>query len=295
MLLRLPDGREQWVGHGAIVGRLVSSDVYLDDAAVSEAHALVSLRGGAFRMLALRGRLAVGGQLVKDVGLSPDTDIQLTPRHTLRVVAVHLPRAMLALQGDGLARQALAASSSLLTRPRLQLWPHFREDAAAWIWSNGVEWSLRLAGEEAPRPLRDGDCFTVDGVALTTSLLSLEGAGGATTVGSVLEVEPLVIEARYDVVHIRRGGVLTVTLSGKPANLVSELVMMGGTAKWEVVAGEVWPGADREVLRKNFDVVMVRLRQKLREGGVRPDLVRPLGTGVVELVLHASDQVVDAC
>lgn len=291
---RLPDGSEVFVTHGAIVGRLASSAVHLDDPAVSEAHALVSLRGGGFRMLALRGRLAVGGALVKDVLLTPGTDIQLTPRHALHVNAVYLPRAVLAIEGPGLARQALAATSAIVTQPRLQLWPQFREDAAAWIWSNGAEWNLRIGATGDVRPLRDGECFAVDGVALTTSLMSLAAAGGATTLGPALAVEPLVIEARYDVVQIRRGESLTVTLSGKVARLVSELVMLGGTAPWDVLAREIWDDSDRTVLRKKFDVVMVRLRHKLRESRVRPDLVRSLGIGVVELVLHASDRVVDA-
>ena len=292
--LRLPDGNEAFATHGAIIGRLASSAVHLDDPAISEAHALVSLRGGAFRLLALRGRLAVAGTLVKDVLMTPGTDIQLTPRHTLHVTAVYLPRAVLAIEGPGLARQALAATTAIATQPRLQLWPQFREDATAWIWSNGAEWNLRIGAAGDLRPLRDGERFMVDGVELTTSLMSLTAVGGATTLGPALEVEPLVIEARYDVVQIRRGESLTVTLSGKVARLVSELVMLGGTAPWDVVAREIWGDSDRNALRKKFDVVMVRLRHKLREGRVRPDLVRSLGTGVIELVLHASDRVVDA-
>lgn len=293
--LRLPDGREEFATHGAIIGRLVSSAVHIDDAAISEAHALISLRAGGFRLLALRGRLAVASHQVKDLALVPGTEVYLTPRHRLHVIDVFLPRAVLAIEGPGLLRQALAATNSIVTQPRLQVLPLFREDAAAWIWSNGAEWNLRTTIEDTPRPLRDGQRFTVDGIELVTTRLPLTDAGGAQTIDSAPELQPLTIEARYDVVQIRRGGLPTATLSGKTANLVSELVMLGGTAKWEVLAGELWRGADREVLRRNFDVVMVRLRQKLRESGVRPDLVRSLGTGVVELVLHTSDQVVDAC
>jgi len=163
---------------------------------------------------------------------------------------------------------------------------------------NLVQWCLAKTPDGRP-PSMDvvlaeiQECFDEMGLS-TATLMSLAAAGGATTLGPALDVEPLIIEARYDVVQIRRGAALTVTLSGKIARLVSELVMLGGTAPWEVVAREIWADTDRESLRKKFDVVMVRLRHKLREGRVRPDLVRSLGTGVVELVVHASDRVVDA-
>ena len=73
-------------------------------------------------------------------------------------------------------------------------------------------------------------------------------------------------------------------------------MLLGGTASWEVLAGELWRGeTDRDALRKKFDVCLVRLRKRLRKGRVRPDLVRALGTGVIELVLHPTDRVIEAC
>ncbi|MCA9516099.1 MAG: hypothetical protein KC635_14240 [Myxococcales bacterium] len=292
--LRLPSGQVVLATHGAIVGRLASCAVHVDEPGISEAHALVSLRAGAFRLLALRGRLAIDGALVKDAPLVPGREIHLTPRDTLRVERVQLPRAVLAIEGDGLPRQALPPSCAIVTSPRLQVTPQYRDDAGAWIWSNGTEWNLRLASASGARPLRDGESFEVDGKTLTTSLMELEDAGGATTFGPVLDLEPLVIEARYDVVNIRRGQLPPVTLVGKPARIVCELVLLGGAADWDVLASEVWDDTDRDSLRRKFDVSMVRLRQKLRASRLRPDLVRPLGTGVVELVLHPRDQVIDA-
>jgi hypothetical protein len=291
---RLHDGTLVNAHHGDLLGRLTSSPIHIDDPAVSEAHALVSLRAGGFRLLALRGRLAVDDAMVKDVLLVPGRAIRITQDIEIRVESVQLPEAVLAIEADGLPRQALPASCAIVTTPRLQVVPSYRADALAWIWSNGAEWNLRLANEPA-RPLRADEAFIVEGHTLTTSIMALDAAGGATTLGPSLDLEPLVIEARYDVVHIHRGTRTELTLVGKPARIVSELALLGGTADWELLAREVWPDeGERAALRRRFDVCMVRLRQKLRAARIRPDLVRPLGTGVVELVLHPSDRVVDA-
>jgi len=292
--LRLPNGQVVLASHGDIIGRLGSCAVHIDEPGISEAHALVSLRSGAFRLLALRGRLALDGVLVNDAPLIPGGEVHLTPRDVVRVERVQLPGAVLAIEGDGLPRQALPASCTIVTRPRLQIRPQYRADAVGWIWSNGAEWNLRLAGQTTARPLRDGESFMVDGVELRTSLMVLALAGGATTIGPALDLEPLIIETNYDFVVIRRGQQPPVTLIGKPARIVCELVLLGGAADWEILAREVWQEPDRASLRRRFDVAMVRLRQKLRANRLRADLVRPLGTGVVELVLHPRDRVADA-
>ena len=166
---------------------------------------------------------------------------------------------------------------------------------AYWAFTQEVNAAGVNLGGEALQPVSTATTVRVrDGKTLTTSLMELEDAGGATTFGPVLDLEPLVIEARYDVVNIRRGQLPPVTLVGKPARIVCELVLLGGAADWDVLASEVWDDTDRDSLRRKFDVSMVRLRQKLRASRLRPDLVRPLGTGVVELVLHPRDQVIDA-
>ncbi len=60
--IRTPDGTVHDVPHGGIVGRLGIASLPLHDPRISEAHALVSLRGGVLRLLALRGRFAVGNR-----------------------------------------------------------------------------------------------------------------------------------------------------------------------------------------------------------------------------------------
>lgn len=75
---------------------------------------------------------------------------------------------------------------------------------------------------------------------------------------------------------------------------MAELISLGGPASWEVVAGEIWPEeGDRLVLRRKWDVNRARLRGRLREDRIRPDLVRADGTGNFELLLYPDDQVED--
>ncbi len=61
-------------------------------------------------------------------------------------------------------------------------------------------------------------------------------------------------------------------------------------APWYVVAGEIWPRTrDLKVLRRNWDQCLNRLRKKLREGGIRDNLVNADGTGNIELFLLPGD------
>jgi hypothetical protein len=61
-----------------------------------------------------------------------------------------------------------------------------------------------------------------------------------------------------------------------------------------VVAGELWPDeADATLLRKRFDVLLGRLRARLREARIGADRVRTTGTGQVELLLLPGDVVED--
>lgn len=64
---RLPDDRLVDAAPGDILGRLPTAAVRLNDPRISEAHALVSLRGRTLRLLALRGRFAVAGGVTSDL------------------------------------------------------------------------------------------------------------------------------------------------------------------------------------------------------------------------------------
>ena len=63
---RLPDGSVETLCAGDIVGRIWSAALRIDDPDISEAHALLSLRGEGLWLLALSfaAGLALGGALV---------------------------------------------------------------------------------------------------------------------------------------------------------------------------------------------------------------------------------------
>lgn len=106
---------------------------------------------------------------------------------------------------------------------------------------------------------------------------------------------PLRIVNRFDTVTIHRAGQPPLVLAGQLARMLAELISMGGLADWSTVAREVWPEErDPNLLRRKWDVSLARIRQKLRDAGVRGDLLRPDGMGRLELVRYAGDVVEDA-
>ena len=63
-------GTEYALAPGALVGRAAGAACLVSDAGVSEAHALLSLRGRQFLLLSLRGALVVQGESETDVPLT---------------------------------------------------------------------------------------------------------------------------------------------------------------------------------------------------------------------------------
>jgi hypothetical protein len=288
--LQTPDGQSVALGPGDIIGRLSSAALQLDDGRISEAHAMVSLRGRELKLLGLRGLFAVDGQPVREVVLAEGMVLKPAKGLTLLVEEVALPLSVLAIEGEGLPRHLLTGTVSIVARPQLSLWPRFRDDAVGTIWSNGEEWRLRL-GSQPARTLQDGDVFSAGGKECRVVAVALDRAGHSPTVREGAINPALHIVARFDTVHIHAEGALAVTLDGLQARLVSELAALGGPASWEVVAGELWrDGVDRDQQRGRWDVLLARLRRRLREHHLRPDLVRTGGAGQVELYLQPGDR-----
>lgn len=283
------------VGPGEFIGRSAAAHLRIDDPRVSEAHALVSLRGGAFRLLALRGRFATDGHARSELDLSVGQHIELARGLSLEVAEVVLPGQVLALEGDLLPRQILSGVTSLVFDPQPSLVRQFVGEAAAWLWNSGdTSWALQIAGQ-AQRPLLAGDTWSIQGYQFRAVAVHLDSAAVHATVGDGGLAVPVKIVAHYDTVHIYREDRPPLVLDGLHARLVSELVVFGGPVAWELLAGELWKDEpDRQKVRRRLDVAVSRLRLRLREHGVRPDLLRMSGVGQVELFLHERDQVVDA-
>lgn len=290
--LRAPDGALHDLEHGDVIGRLWSVALPIPDPRVSEMHAMVSLRGSVLRLLGLRGRFAVDGAPVADAALAVGQLITLADGIALSVEDVVLPDEVMALEGDGLPRQALPNVASLRIGARVELAPGHVPDAAATIWSDGLEWRVRTAhGEHA---LSFGDGFAVEGRRFTAVALSLHASGADTTVPDGAVLVPLHLTVCYDTVHLHRGDDPPIALDGISARIVSELAVIKQPIAWEALAREIWRSDDAPPqLRRRWDVALARLRRRLRDARIRPDLVRADGSGNVELFLARGDTLDD--
>lgn len=282
---------------GGIIGRLPSAALRLDDPLVSEAHALVSLRGRKLKLLALRGSMEVDGRRVPELVLEPGQRILLAQGVQLEVDGVELPSHVLALTGLGAQPEELSASVySIVTRPPPglpELVVGFQASAAAHVYSTTAGWRIRLANQ-APENVEEGRRWDIDGVDVGVVSVPIAAAGAKSTFFQGRIYAPVRIVARYDTVHLESPGQPTLVITGVPAHILSELVTMNAPAPWEVVAAEVWRGEeDRQILRQNWDRNLRTLRGKLRAAGFREDLVRPDGKGNVELFLQPGDSVVN--
>lgn len=287
--VRLPGGDTETLYAGDMIGRTWSAALRIDDPEISEAHAMLSLRGEQLWLLALRRRFVVEGRTTDAVALSPGQSIRLASQVELQVEAVELPATVLGLRGPGLPAQALPGACSLDFDPHARLVPGFQATAEAHFWMTGSDWRARIGGVDfdlvAGRELVvPSGSFQVVDIALASAGRSATRAGDG----------PLRIVASFDTVHIHRSDGEVVLIAGKLARVMSELVAVGQPIAWEELARPQWPHIpDRELLRRRWDTLLNRLRDRLREGGLRGDLVSSTRVGLVELVLRVGDLVED--
>lgn len=289
--VRLGAGPAHVLVPGDIVGRVYSAALTIEDARISEAHALVSLRDGQLVLLALRRLLRVAGRELRQVVLMPGVVVDLAEGVSLSVVAVELPETVLAIEGGGLGRRVLSGAAFLRLGPPPELLQRYVRDARLQVWTYGAGWLYRVDDGEA-RELSAGLQIEVGDAVFDVVEVRLRDA---SRIGTEVGVDgPLRIVARHVTAHIHRDGSPVCVLSGVMARIVSELVAMGVPVHWEVLAAQIWPDEeDRGVLRRRWDVNLGRLRARLRQARIREDLVRPDGHGNLELVLAACDVVED--
>lgn len=292
--VRDPAGAEWELGHGDLVGRLPWAGLVLDDPRVSEAHAMISLRGEQLQLVALRRPVRLDGQRLGEITLAAGQRVEFAEGVEVTVLEVVLPDRVASISGDDLALQVLAPAVSLWTKPRPRVVPVIDPGADAWLWRVGEQWRVRVTTDTAPTLLRAGEAFVVDGRRFELGLVPLQSAAGARTAVGAVDA-PLRIVARYDTVHIVRDGLPTVILAGLQARLISELVATRQPIGWHALVQELWPqlAEDSHGQRRRLDMTLLRLRRRLEAEGIRTDLVAALGTGLLELSLRADDQLVD--
>ncbi len=293
VLVRLwtPAGELCELTTGAIIGRLRTASLVIDDPRVSEAHALVSLRGGVLQLLALRGRLTVAGEVRNEVTLHEGLLVELAPGLELEVHEVSVPAAIWGLRGDLVGDVPLGGVLSLLDGPKLQAIPRFVPDASAILWFTGSSYRLRNVGA-VDRDIALGDAIIVG--AHTVHVVALPSEALAPLPTLRVQDDAMRIVARYDTVHIFRNDSPALVLDGVAARLMCELASAGVPMSWRTVARELWREDEEDLaLRRRLDSHLARLRKKLRDAGLRADLVRSNGQGHLELFLWPSDVVQD--
>lgn len=288
---RLEDGTRITLFPGDVIGRMRGAALRVNDPRVSEAHALLSLRGTQLRLLALRGRFGGRGERATELALEPGVVVELAPGLCLAVAAVTLPESVLAIETPLLGRVVPPRVASLMAGP-LTLVPGFVPEAAAVLWSDDELLHLRRASEP-DLALAAGDVFGVDGQEIAVVAVPLASASADTTAVNTGFNAPLVLVLNYDTVHVWRGPD-TVAIDGIPARILSELALIRAPASWRTVAHEIWPQeSDDGRLRMNWDGGLARLRRRFREARIRSDLVRTDGAGLVELFLGPDDRIDD--
>lgn len=292
--VQLSSGSTYVLGPGDVIGRMAAAALHLDDPRISEAHAMVSLRGDALQLLALRGRFSVEGVPRAEVTLRPGLRVALARGLELEVQTIVLPEQVLALEGDDLPRQVLQGVHSLFSAPHARLESGFHGDADAWFWSVQGVWRLQ-SPSGSTRLLLPGDQLQLGGKCFTLVAVPVQALAVGVTCTDGAIAAPLRIHTHFDTVHIHQESRVPLAIDGLHARLLSELVAFGGPVDWQVLAGELWQeAADLPRIRRRLDVTVSRLRMRLRDAGVRPDLVRATGAGQFELFLHERDSVIDA-
>jgi hypothetical protein len=288
-----PDGHEHVLHGGDLIGRAPSAAMFVDDPRVSEAHAIVSLRRGALQLLALRRLFAVGGRTLGEVKLAPGLTIDLADGVAMAVRAVDAPVDVLAIVAPGRLPRPLPPVASIVGGPPPRVVPRFEPDAPLHVWGAGGEWRVREGGG-ATRPLAPGDELVVGGARFAITAIPVVDAGPLATEPGRGGFDPVRVVAYYDRVELHRRQHEVLTIGGIGAQIISELVACAGPLAWDVLARQLWPDHGGDVdLRHRWDVALHRLRARLRDAGVRADLLHSDRSGQIGLVLLPGDDVDD--
>jgi len=298
--LVLDDRRHVEVAPGALIGRMPQCAVRIEDPRISEAHALVSLRGAQLRLLALRGRLSVDGKPKTDVALSAGLRVTLASFFGFTVESVELPPRVLAVSlceppWDMVGAQGVVAVFPNNPSP---LRSGFHPDAEAHVWTRDAGSSLRRFGPEGQPidvPLEPGTTFDAGGQTFSLDLVEREVLEARPTSELGRDQTRLSLVLNYDSVRVTAADGRTVIIDGIGARALCELWEIRAPIPWQEIAGLLWPepGLSASMRRQRWDQLMTRVRMRLRVAGLRSDLLRSSQRGLVELLLGPDDVVED--
>jgi len=294
VVFEVGEGRQAELRPGDLIGRSERAALCIGDPRVSEAHALVSFRRGDLYLLALRRLVSLAGKPVSEVRLREGTTIELCDTVQLRVERVILPSEVWGLSHKTLGTFALSEVTSLIEGPPAQRLARFAPDADAHVWCEGpATWFVRCAREKA-RKVALGDDLRVGSESFRVVRTPLAGHSVASTDADERLEAPLTLVLHTDTVEIQGARQPAFTLSGLSASLVATLARASAPIAWNTLVLALWHDTmDPHDLRHRLDVALGRLRTRLREGGVRADLVSSVGGGQLQLALYPTDRVVD--
>ncbi|MCB9678143.1 MAG: FHA domain-containing protein [Alphaproteobacteria bacterium] len=274
---------------GDVIGRHRRCALCIPDPRVSEAHAMVALRGGKLHLLSLRGGVTdARGEPLRDPPLVLRQRLCLAPGVDLVVRALRLPEVAAYLVGPGLdlpLERPVALAPEPGGPPRVR--PIRPDGAGVALWSDGIQWFVRRDGASAPAP--DGTPVAVGAWVGRIELRALTDGSLPQT-----DVTPAIrLVCAFHTVHVWVGAERRVTVSGVLARILHELAELAGPVHWQALANAIWKGdLPEHVLRRRWDANLHRLRRQLDAGGLRADLVRSDQRGHIELLLHPHDTVV---
>lgn len=282
-LRALPDGEPTAVLPGGLIGRLSSAALRLSDSGVSEAHAMVSLRGGALWLLGLRGALSLrraGGaslpeewRRVAELELAPGQRVRLGERAIIEVLEVALPTAELTLclpGGEVVPLSPELALAASLLGPPFEVTPGFVPGAVLRLFNPGDGWCAEHA-DGRQEELIPHSRLDVAGASVVIGERPFGGGGAPTR--SAAPSRSCTVDWEGTVLRERGGARLT--LRGKANELVCELSLeRQAWSDSDTVATAIWPDeADPKKLNQRWHKTLWTLRQALVSAGLPDDLV----------------------
>lgn len=283
----LPDGRIAAVPAGGLLGRLATATLRFDDPRVSEAHALVSLRGELLWILALRGPVEVDGKVVREAPLLRGARVRLAEGVALTVESVEVPEELLAIELAGSLHPLRGEVMSVIDPQRPTVVARFVEDALLRLWTSGMGWRGQALGGRA-FDVRPGAELGTGGVRVGFRLVKPAELVALATTGAGLDL-PIRIRTTLDELRISGANRPVLLVGGLPARIVRELADYAEPVPWMDVARAVLGPDDELGLRTRWDRNLKTLRRKLEEFGYRADLVRSDGHGNVRLSVGPED------